>query len=283
MQPLGVLDLLELRGFDRSAKAKLVRHQDSRYPAEELIRHGWLEAYQSYQSRPVFHECEQIVSFVGMEATRALFVGVYDVLENDPAEGAAIPPGCPYLEWLDSEHRYLLAKVEGYEDLEERLVIEWGKATLSWHQWLVNKEVIELLPPGHRLAPFADYLDFTLTWDELHYLVQQMDAHRDWRSRLEAVAGIYLILDGLTGKQYVGSASGSGGIWSRWSEYARNGHGGNVILRDLVRADDESYPRNFLYSILQVLPKTLSRAEVLRWERRYKEKLGTQATGLNLN
>lgn len=283
MQPLGVLDLLELRGFDRSAKAKLVRHQDSRYPAEELIRHGWLEAYQSYQSRPVFHECEQIVSFVGVEATRALFVGVYDVLEKDPAEGAPIPPGCPYLEWLDSEHRYLLAKVEGYEDLEERLVIEWGKATLSWHQWLVNKEVIELLPPGHRLAPFADYLDFTLTWDELRYLVQQMDAHRDWRSRLEAVAGIYLILDGLTGKQYVGSASGSGGIWSRWSEYARNGHGGNVILRDLVRADDESYPRNFLYSILQVLPKTLSRAEVLRWERRYKEKLGTQATGLNLN
>jgi hypothetical protein len=35
--------------------------------------------------------------------------------------------------------------------------------------------------------------------------------------------------------------------------------------------------------MLQILPKTLSREEVLRREALYKTKLGTRAKGLNLN
>ena len=56
----------------------------------------------------------------------------------------------------------------------------------------------------------------------------------------------------------------------------------NVQLRDLI-ASDHAYPGAFTYSILQILPRTAAKAEVLRWERHCKEKLGSMATGLNSN
>jgi hypothetical protein len=62
---IGVLDLLSLCGYPQDARAKLVRHEDKRYPPAELLRHDWLEAYQSFQARPVFDGLDYIVSFVG--------------------------------------------------------------------------------------------------------------------------------------------------------------------------------------------------------------------------
>lgn len=100
--------------------------------------------------------------------------------------------------------------------------------------------------------------------------------------RLSAVAGVYLILATTTGSQYVGSAYGLEGIWGRWSAYAESGHGGNLLLQELL-ANDASYPMAFSYSILQILPRTHARSEVLQWERLYKEKLGSRAKGLNAN
>ncbi len=44
---------------------------------------------------------------------------------------------------------------------------------------------------------------------------------------------------------------------------------------------DPAYPAQFRFSVLQILPKTMTRAEILRRERLYKAKLGTRATGLN--
>jgi hypothetical protein len=46
---------------------------------------------------------------------------------------------------------------------------------------------------------------------------------------------------------------------------------------------DSSYPAAFRFSVLQVLPKTMSRDEVIRREMLYKAKLGSRATGLNRN
>lgn len=135
---------------------------------------------------------------------------------------------------------------------------------------------------GRALAPFADYLDFTLTHSQLKELVVHAGAHRDWHSSLSAVSGIYLILASGSGHQYVGSAYGLAGIWGRWNQYAANGHGGNALLRKLVETED-AYPAAFRYSVLQVLPKSTTAAEVIRWETQYNSKLGSRATGLNSN
>ncbi len=279
---LGILDLLALRGYDRKKPAKLVRHKSPKDDVQDLLRRGWFDAYQSHQRLPVFDGCESIVSFIGTEGTKALFVGVYRVTGRRAGSEGKLPPGCPHTEWLRDKYFYDLVREPGYEDLERRVIIDWGKGARAWLQRVSNKEVVEILPKGQFLTPFRDYLEFTLTRTELVDLFAHEDANREWRARLSAVAGIYLILATTTGNQYVGSAYGTDGIWGRWATYARDASGGNVLLRKLIDTDP-AYPDAFSYSILQILPKTFARDEVIGWERRYKQKLGSRATGLNSN
>ena len=96
------------------------------------------------------------------------------------------------------------------------------------------------------------------------------------------MAGIYLILARTTGQLYVGSATGVEGIWGRWREYAKTRHGGNALLKQLIQADS-SYPKEFSFSILQILPRSMAREYVIEREGRFKAKLGSQAHGLNDN
>ena len=79
MADLGVIDLLKLCNFDPACRSKLVRHQDKRYDVHDLLRRGWLEAYQCFQSKPVFDGQDFVVSFVGTEGTKARLLGVYKV------------------------------------------------------------------------------------------------------------------------------------------------------------------------------------------------------------
>jgi len=281
---LGLVDILGLADFDQTLPTKLVRHQDRRYPADELRRRGWLELYQSYQSKPKFHAAKQIVSFCGLSGTRAGFHGVYKVLGHCPASEGPTPPSCSWSqEWnRTAQFFYSLERDTRFDDFRDRLIIDWGPGTLAWVQKLDNKPVLEILPPGRKLAPFDDYLEFSLTHAELKDLFDNEEAHRDWRTPLRAVAGVYLVLAQSTGNLYVGSAYGESGIWGRWRQYAAKGDGGNVQLRELIRSNS-AYPGQFRFSVLQISPKTMTRDEVLKRETLYKHKLGTRATGLNSN
>lgn len=280
---LGILDLLGLQGFDLTRRFKLVRHQEGGQDLQYFLRRGWLEAYQAFQERPVFDKVDFIVSFIGAGRTQARLVGVYQVLGRNSGHAGRLPEGCPHREWLDCDYFYEMQRLSGFEGLEHRVVIEWGKGTRRWHQWPKNKEVVEILPKGELLRPFDDYLGFTLTHSELKYLYSEPEANREWRARLSAVAGVYLVLATTTGQQYVGSADGVEGFWGRWASYAKDGHGGNELLRDLVEKHPDGYPGAFSYSILQILPPTCARSEVLKWEGLYKQKLGSRAVGLNVN
>jgi hypothetical protein len=120
---IGVLDLLRLCGFPSEARLKLVRHQDKRYPPEDLLRRNWLEAYQCFQNRPVFEAIDYVVSFVGAGGTNARFVGVYKVGSRRPGSEGVLPPGCQHREWLDATYYYDLVRQAGFEDLEHRLGI----------------------------------------------------------------------------------------------------------------------------------------------------------------
>ncbi len=282
---LSLLEVLKLRGFDPSIPGRLVRHQHDQYPVVDLQRHGWLDLYQRYQTRPVFHNCRQIVSFCGLSGSRASFHGVYRVHGVHAAAEGDVLPGCPWsAEWQKiAEHYYDLERDPRFDEFRDRLIIDWGKSTRAWVQRLAQpKPVLEILAPGRKLPPFDDYLEFSLTFAQLKDLFAHEEAHREWRARLSAVGGIYLILAETTGDLYVGSASGENGIWGRWREYARTRHGGNVLLKELIGRDHD-YPERFRYSVLQILPKTIARDEIIKREAVYKNKLGSRATGLNLN
>jgi len=278
---MNMRELLELRGLDTTCRVKLVRHMDARYDVYELYRTGHLETYQSYQGKPIF-ECDFIVSFIGMERSYAKFIGVYKVGRRFASRDTPVPRGFPYPEFATGDGCfYELSKCAGFEDLENRVVIDWGKSARMWHQRLSKKRVVEILPEGY-VKEFPGFLEFVLDFDELVQLINHPDANREWHLMLSSVAGVYLIVDRKTGLQYVGSAYGKRGILGRWSTYAHTGHGGNEKLIHLI-GSDPGYARNFQFTILRTLPRTLTAKEVIEYERQYKEKLGTKAFGLNLN
>ncbi len=277
----GIVDLLKIYGFNRRQKTKLVRHKSPVDDIPALVRNGWFNLYQRIQTKPIFRGCGQVISFIGDGPGRARFVGVYQVLHESAALPIVLPADCPYPNWADKpKHLYDLEKCPDFADLEGRVVVAWGKGAIAYHQHLKNKLVVEIYPRGRALSPFTDYLDFSLNFEQLTDLMNSPQAHRDWHASLSAVSGVYVILAEQSGKQYVGSAYGTGGIWSRWEQYATTGHGGNLKLIELLKSDSR-YPKGFRYSILQVLPKTTTKDEVIRWEERYKVKLGSRVTGLN--
>jgi len=278
--PIGLIGFLKLvGGFDPEVPTKLVRHPDSIVRSRELHQQERFETYQAYQAEPRFDDIKQIVAFRGSSGTRAIFHGVYTVHGRRPARDV---PGPQELK-VTAQWFYDLRRDPRYDDLQHRLVIDWGAATRAWAQRLDDKPVLELLPSGRSLEPFSDYLEFTLTYGQLQTLFEHEEAHRDWQAPLSAVAGIYLILAEPVGDQYVGSAYGTEGVWGRWRTYATRGHGDNVKLRSLIERDPVRYPAQFRFSVLHVLPKTMTPEEVIVREAMFKRKLGTRATGLNEN
>lgn len=275
-----LLELLTARGLDVTGRVKMVRHEEARYPVEVLRREGQLDFYQGYQSRPIF-ECPHVVSFLGHPNRRAVLYGVFRVDGRSVADGT-VPPGLRYPEWAAAgRYWYDLTRLDAFSDLEDRVVIDWGESTRSWHQWLREREVVEVLPTGY-VREFPGYLDFVLSFGELRSIVHAPVANREWHTMLRAVAAVYLVVDRRTGRQYVGSAYGADGLLGRWEAYARTGHAGNQQLIELLAADPE-YARHLDFTILQTLPRTATPSEVVACEQLHKRKLGSRVYGLNLN
>lgn len=251
-------------------RVKLVRHKDSRAEYREAIKdRNKLLAYQQKQGRDVFGDCEYIVSFIGLERSKSLFFGVFKVLGSKVVEGHYI---------------YNLQKVDAFDGLADRLVIDWGGSTRAWLQWYdrQSKKVVEILPAGY-IGSFPGLLDFVLEFGELQTLIANPEANHDWKHHLSAVNGVYLILDRKTGNQYIGSAYGREGIWGRWKAYAATGHAGNKALEKLLSKDPDYAARNFTYAILQTLPSNMTAQESIDVESLYKRKLGSRVHGLNEN
>lgn len=250
-----------------NARVKLVRHQDSRQQYRDVIKDkARLLEYQRAQPKDVFKDCDYIVSFIGMAHSQAVLFGVFRVHGRSAIDG-----------------HYDLEHVTDFEALVDRLVIDWGKSAITWHQWYDRqpKEVVEILPKGY-IGSFEGLLSFVLDYSDLKTLFAHPEANRDWKHHLSAVNGIYLILDSNTGQQYIGSACGEQGIWQRWGNYAVNGTGGNKELMHLLDGE-AGYARHFRFSVLQALPSNITKREIDTIEQLYKEKLGSRVHGLNRN
>ncbi|MES9745488.1 GIY-YIG nuclease family protein, partial [Priestia megaterium] len=269
-----------------SKNIKIARHMDTRgIDVHELYANGHFEVYQSYQERNVFKDCDYLVSCLGIENNQALFIGVYEIKYITNVDGLPKHLDVPYRgkAKVNSKYEYRLEKLSGFEELEERLVINWQNIAQAWCMRIDTneKEVVQLLPKGY-VRDFPGYLEINLSFVELQKVINDPTANSMWHKMLSSVGGVYLIVDTYDGLQYVGSASGKEGILGRWKEYAKDGHGGNKKLRDIVDSEPERVQK-FKFSILQTLPRTLTKNEILIEEVKYKHKLGSRAYGLNLN
>ncbi len=193
-------------------------------------------------------------------------------------------------ERTDTDRYFDLRPSRFLASLADRLVVEWTSPR-NWHRRATsaaNLPVLEIA--GRDKVPFPGFDRVILTHHELREMVED---HRyvDWRAALSEVQGIYLITDSSNGKQYVGKADGAERILGRWTSYARDGHGGNVALRDLAYASagenaaavKTHHARHFVFSILRVFGPSTASSEVDAAESHYKNALMTRRFGLNLN
>lgn len=164
--------------------------------------------FQAWQTKRNF-KCKRILSLIDLNqgGGKWLFAGVFDVTGN-PTK-----PGGP-----DSRYYYYpTEEVRGIEDLVGRFVIQflWKDRRRYPHGEPLREELLvaHILPATYSVPVFPGYEKVRISQAELKLIVKEGEP--SWKSALSSVAGIYLILDGADGKHYVGSASGSDGIWQR--------------------------------------------------------------------
>lgn len=166
--------------------------------------------------------------------------------------------------------------------LKDRLVVEWSRDAVNWAKTGTTAAafpVLEIADPVE--MPFPGFDKLLVTYDDLVTMVEDR-RYAQWRSALGAVQGIYLIADTTNGQLYVGKADGGERIMGRWAAYARDGHGGNLALRQLAGLDP-SHARHFQFSILQVFGPAATTREIDDAESHYKQALLTRRYGLNRN
>jgi CubicO group peptidase (beta-lactamase class C family) len=271
---IGFNTLLRAEGIDPT-DVKLVRHQDTRHPERPTPYQLWqcddgrFDLYQKLQKRAVFKGAKFLASFVATPLDETLFVGMYRNKGVGKARRGIADPssGKDAGGW----NLYDLVPSSRLKEYEGRLVIAWGEGYRSWVQLArkQDKAVVEVRRKAHEPL-FPGFLDFSTRLSNL------AGVPASWRTILSAVSGVYLFTHPETGKQYVGSAQGTGGFWGRWEQYVASGHGGNKRMRDIPVAD-------YQISVLEVAASSASPDDVAKMESRWKEKLLTRKFGLNAN
>ena len=267
--------LLKLHNLDLKG-VRLVRHKDNRYGKQASAYEAWLaddgrlESYQRVQGNPEFHGARYLASFVATPQDETLFIGLYEVGPNV----GVVPAGTRDRltgEDVSGCHLYDIERSDLLSEYRGRVIVEWGKGYRSWVQHAANQDKVILeIRRAAAEPPFPGFLAFSSRLSGIATLPAT------WRAALSSVGGVYLLADSVTGGRYVGSAYGQGGFWGRWDDYVRNGHGGNIGLKALPRAD-------YQVSILEVAASSASNDDIFAMEARWKTKLLTRQFGLNQN
>ena len=193
-----------------------------------------------------------------------------------------MPAGYPVAADYESGHVfYQLEPLHQFDDLVDRLVIDWGAGTRSWHQSALREKQIVTIQQQRKMQ-FPGYEKMLLQYSQLKEIVDDSISFSDWHTALSSIYAIYLITDRSNGKQYVGSAYGTDGLLGRWRIYVETGHGNNAELMEVLKSQPDQYT-HFQFSILQILPKNISADMVIETENIYKEKLMTREFGMNSN
>jgi len=233
---------------------------------------GKFEEWQRWQTKRNF-EKQLVIALVSLPGqNKWLFGGVYS------SKGS---------EWVEKHtcYYYQLTELATCSEMNGRLIAHFERpgrqSYLHAERWNDQILLSEILPERLRIAEFPGYRAIDLSKEELEIITSQ--SIQSWRAALSSVAGVYLISDTKTGKLYVGSASGEGGIWQRWLAYAATGHGGNFQLKQLMAGEGSQRASPFRFSVLEIADLHESRENILLRESHWKSVLLSREYGLNSN
>ena len=281
MSLLYLSDILRRTGIELN-KVKLIRHVLSDREFRKCYESGFVKEYTQIQKVGFSSNYEYWIVFISDKGTSCKLYACYKVNGWRPNTSELIPNDFPYPTWFNGSGVYFsLDKTTLLEEFEGRLIIDWGKATRSWHQKATTEKPV-LAIQSSKKTQFNGYENVILDYYTLKVIIEDPVVYENWHTALSSVYAIYLITDMYSGKQYIGSAYGKGGLLSRWACYVATKHGGNNGMKDIICQHPERY-QYFQFSILQVLPKTITDDEVIHFEGLYKDKLLTRKFGMNEN
>lgn len=226
------------------------------------------QQWQCWQSQTNFNR-EFVVTLIQMQKPEHwLFAGVYSTR---------------VFKLNGSGFVYQLEERAACSPMQGRLIVSFKRAGrqsyLRAEGWTDQMLIKEVRAERLSVPDFPGFKVLNISRQMLGLVVREN--HETWRGALSNVAGVYLISDTDTGKFYVGSATGAGGLWQRWCEYAANGHGGNRDLKALMK--EKGSRANLQYSVLEIADTHTSEKEILARESHWKEVLLTRLHGLNSN
>ena len=274
-------DVLRKVGLD-PAKVKLIRHALTDKGFKSCYDKNMVLEYTRQQKSGFSKNYDYWCVFISGKGTLAKLFACYRVGNSVPDTPDAMPKDFPHPEWFQGENAYFdLEHIDLLKDYEGRLTIDWGNSARMWHQKGTTEKPIVAIQADEKKV-FSGFENLILAYDELKEIVENPTIYEAWHTALSSVNAIYLIVDRETGKQYVGSAYGKDGLLGRWSCYVNSLHGNNKLMKELICAYPERY-HHFQFSILQILPKTVTDDEVIQTESLYKKKLLTVPFGMNDN
>ncbi len=251
-------------------------------PPLEAFFAGKFREWQEEQYQEHF-KCSKILSLIRIERERWLFAGLYKV---NGVEEIKLTTDSEYSEARTGTiFKYDTEEVDGLDHLTGRVIVRFSKKFRAVHltgkSHIDKLHVSEIRDKKMTIGEFPGYNVVTLSHHKLKTIIRENNPY--WKTALSNVAGIYLITDTSTGKLYVGSAYGNGGIWERWIEYVQTGHGGNKKLKELLKIEGVSHTTKFQFSLLEVCDLQTGEKSVLERESHWKQILQTRKYGLNSN
>lgn len=185
----------------------------------------------------------------------------------------------------DGRYTYNTEIMEQGSEFIGRLIVHYNKPFRHSYPYALTSldgiSIKEILREPYTMTPFPGYEQVNLDFSQLQSIMYQKEP--SWMSALSHVKGIYLITDMTNGKLYVGSAYGNYAFWNRWREYAESGHGGNIVLRKLIRENGKEYADNFRFSILETRSMNAEDDSIIMRENYWKQILASREHGYNAN
>lgn len=159
----------------------------------------------------------------------------------------------------------------------------FGRYAFWMSKYIHKAEVFEVLPTIYSGETFRGYDWVNLPYSKLKRIFNR-EILPTYHDALACVSGIYCLTDTKTGKLYIGSATGEGGVAQRWGNYLASGHGGNKELRALhEQKGDEYFSKYFTFTLLEHFSLHHDPDQIVRRESYWKDCLDTRKHGYNDN
>lgn len=191
---ISLAHLLAVAGLDLS-DVLLIRHPLGHDRVRDALEADQLRQYTSSQGARFPGRQRFWLVFLGEEGRSARYVACYE-------NAGILAPG-----------QFALSDASVLPDLVNRLVVHWGPGTRSWWQngtTAVSKPVLAIM--DRRVERFPGFENLVLNFRELERVVIEPRRYAEWHAAMSSVSAVYLIVDAHTGKHYVGSAYGVGGL-----------------------------------------------------------------------